>query len=258
MGLSIDEALLHGVIKGLSPNIVRFYYFARPSVVIGLNQDVNDVNLKYIQNNNISFCRRLTGGGVIIIGAPNYFSQIGISFIFKLSSEIPSKLSSKFKFFGSIIINALENLGIQPEYNRNSDITINGKKIVGNGIYLIENVVFFHSMILFDFDFNLMLNVLNLEKTRSKGELLQFIKDNITTLKIEKNQVINTNIIEDKIIDSIKSSCDGMIFEDRLSDLERNVSTQLLRDKYGTDAWNFQSIGNEGLLGACFFPQNKE
>jgi lipoate-protein ligase A len=213
MGLAIDEALLHSFIKGISPNTVRFYYFSRPSVVIGLNQDINDVNLKYIQENNI----------------------IGITFLLKLDSEIPSKLSRKFKFFSSIIMNAFENIGLRPEYNKNSDITINGKKIAGNGIYLRENVVFFHSMILFDFDFNLMLNVLRLDKTRSKDELLQVMKDKITTLKIEKNQEIQTEVIEDEIINSIKSNWEGITIEDHLSDLEKSVAIQLYRDKYTTD-----------------------
>jgi hypothetical protein len=40
--------------------------------------------------------------------------------------------------------------------------------------------------------------------------------------------------------------------------LEKSVAIQLYRDKYTTDVWNFQSIGNEGLLGACFIPEKIE
>jgi len=254
MGLAIDEALLESVSKNFVPNTIRFYYFSKPSVVIGINQDINDINLEFIEKNNLSFGRRLTGGGSIIIGAPDFDSQIGISFLFKLDKKLPKKLSRKFEFFCSIIMNTLHNLGLKPEYNKNSDITINGKKIAGNGIYLTENSILFHSMILFDYDFDLMLKVLNPKIHRFQVNTMQIMKNKITTLKIEKNQSISRRKIEDELINSIKSIWKCGIIEDQITDLEKELAIKIFQKKYKTDAWNFQSIDNRRMLGACFVP----
>ncbi|MFX1296449.1 MAG: biotin/lipoate A/B protein ligase family protein [Promethearchaeota archaeon] len=257
-GLSIDEALLLSVGKGLVPDTIRFYYFSPPSVVIGLNQDINDINLEYIQKKNMSFGRRLTGGGAIIIGCPEYSSQMGVSFLFKLNSDIPSKLSHKFKFFSEIIMQALMNLGLEPEYNRNSDITIKGKKIVGNGIIITENSLLFHSVILFDYDYDLMLKVLNLKNNKSDKEMIEIMKNKITTLNLEKNQKISTTIVEDAIINAIKSIWKGEIVEKRLAKWEKMTANRLFQEKYNTDNWNFQSLDNKGLMGACFIPTDSK
>ncbi|MHA1300998.1 MAG: lipoate--protein ligase family protein [Candidatus Helarchaeota archaeon] len=258
MGLSIDEALLQSVSRNLVPNTIRFYYFTKPSVIVGINQDINDVNLEFIKKNNLSFGRRLTGGGSIIIGAPRSYSQVGISFLFKLGSDLPLKMSHKFKYFCSIIINTLKNLGLNPEYNKNSDITINGKKIAGNGIYLTENSMLFHSMILFDYDFKLMFRVLKHRNFETQKEMIDFMEKKITTLKIEKKKNVPTKIVENELINSIKSIWGGEIMEDQLTVWEKSVAKQLCKEKYSTEAWNFQSIDNKGLLGACFVPSNKK
>ncbi|MHA1268962.1 MAG: lipoate--protein ligase family protein [Candidatus Helarchaeota archaeon] len=254
LGLAIDESLLLSVENDLSPDTIRFYYFSQPSVVIGRNQDIHDVNLEFLHNNNICLGRRLTGGGAILIGCPNYFSQIGISFLFNHNPNIPTKLSQKFRFFTSFIIHALQDLGLQPEYNKNSDISINGKKIAGNGIFLFKNSLLFHSIILFDFDFQIMLNVLNLNFSKSNDDLLSIMKNKITTLNIEFEQNISNIIVENAIIDSIKSTISNDVSENKLSAWELKTANKLLYNKYQTNNWNFQSLDRTGLMGACFVP----
>ncbi len=254
-GLAIDEALLLSIDKDLAPETIRFYYFSPPSVVIGFNQDIHDINLKYLEKSKMSFGRRLTGGGAIIIGCPEYYSQMGISFLFKLNSDIPSSLSDKFKFFGSILMKTLETLGLKPEYNKNSDITVNGKKIVGNGIYQAENSLLFHSIILFDYDYDLMLKVLNVETKKSGEEMIKIMKEKITTLIYEKDRKVSTTSVENMIINASKTLFNATIKEEPLSDWENRMAAKLSKEKYNSNEWNLQSFDNVGLMGACFVPK---
>ena len=60
------------------------------------------------------------------------------------------------------------------------------------------------------------------------------------------------NACRDEIINSIKTTWNVDISEEELSDFEKDTADQLYKNKYNTNAWNFQSIDNEGLLGACF------
>ena len=255
-GLAIDEALFKSVEEGLVPETVRFYYFAPPAVVVGLNQDINLINLKYLRENNMSFGRRLTGGGAIIIGCPEYSSQMGITFLVRLNSELPEKLSHKFKLLSSVVMYALKDLGLQPKYNRNSDITIDGKKIVGSGIYMSENTLLFHSIILFDYDFETMYNVLNLTEPAEK--IIPMMQNQITTLNYELNRKISTKIVEDLLISGIESLWQCEVTEGNLEAGEKKMANTLYQEKYNTNSWNFQSLDNEGLRSACFIPVERD
>ncbi len=254
-GLAVDEALLKSVEEGLAPETIRFYYFAPPAVVVGMNQDINLINLNFLREKKMSFGRRLTGGGAIIIGSPEYSSQMGITFIVRLKSELPEKLSHKFKLFSSVAMHALKSLGLQPKYNRNSDITISGKKLVGNGIYMCENTLLFHSIILFDYDYESMYKVLNL--TESAEKIIPLMRNQITTLNDELNYKISTKTVEDLLSNAIESLWECEIVEANLLEWEKKMANKLYHEKYNTDKWNFQSLENEGLRSACFIPRDE-
>ena len=254
LGLAIDEAILISVGNEIAPNTVRFYYFENPSVVVGINQDVNSINFDFIKKTKMDFGRRLTGGGTIIIGCPNYQAQMGVSFIFKLAPDLPQKLSHKFQFFSKIIIQTLEKLGLQPNYEKNSDITINGKKIVGNGLYISDNSLLFHSMLLFDYDFETMINVLKFDDDSLKNILISKMKDSITTLNKELHKNIPPRSIENIIIECIKSQWNLKIYEGEILEYERKLADKLLKEKYSNEIWNLQTFEEKKIIDACFVP----
>ncbi len=258
MGLAIDEALLLSVDQGLVPNTVRFYYFDPPAVVVGLNQDVSLIDFEYMNEKKMSFGRRLTGGGAIIIGCPNYSSQMGISFLFKLDDTIPKKLSHKFKYFSETMMKTLKNLGLRPEYNRNSDITLKQKKIVGSGIYLTDNALLFHSILLFEYDSETMFNVLTLKNDEAQHGVLERMQQSITTLNEELNHQIPPEVVETELIHSIQSVWKNEVEETAFTEWEKQTITELFQTKYSTTSWNLQTAEDDGLRSACFVPSDSE
>lgn len=60
-----NMALEEYVIKSMDPTKEYFILWQnRPTVVIGKNQNaIEEVNLEYVRENNISVVRRLSGGG---------------------------------------------------------------------------------------------------------------------------------------------------------------------------------------------------
>ena len=73
MGLAIDEMLFNKVDSQdyAGPNIIRFYQFSPPSVVLGNHQDIAELDLEYIKYRSLQVGRRITGGGTIIMGVPD-------------------------------------------------------------------------------------------------------------------------------------------------------------------------------------------
>ncbi len=248
LNLAIDEFLLNQVNDSPTQYILKFNYFSPPAVILGLNQDIKDINLNFIKEMNFDLNRRLTGGAAILIGFPNQHSQMGISFIVPLDSKLPSKLSNKFKLFGSILMESLKSIDLKPIYNRNSDISINGRKIVGNGIYMMENAILFHSVVLFQFDFSTTVQIL-MDKNNMKNISLQ----PTSFLKESKNDVSITQF-EEIIINHLRTKWNMDSHEKKLLDDEINLINNLNSSKYNTDKWKFQKDENLIDQGSCFVP----
>ena len=247
--LSLDEVLLRKVNDHEVFNIFKFNYFSPPAVILGLNQSVDVLNTKFIRDQRFNINRRLTGGAAILIGYPEPHSQMGLSFFIRLNDKIPSKLSEKFKYFAEILIKSLEKFNLKPTYAKNSDILINGRKIVGNGIYMLDRAFLFHSMILLDFDFSVTSQILQPIDNHS-------IEENLipTSLKDEIGIEQSFQELENTIIKTLESEWGINFIEEALSDTELKSSEQLINGKYGKKNYIFQKSEDLADFGSCFIP----
>ena len=66
LNLSLDEVLLKQVNNDPTDYILKFNYFEPSAVILGLNQDLVDLDLDFIKNNKFDLNRRLTGGAAIL------------------------------------------------------------------------------------------------------------------------------------------------------------------------------------------------
>jgi len=249
--LSIDEMLLNQVNNTPSEYILKFNYFSPSAVILGLNQDIDDLNMEFINKQNFHVNRRLTGGAAILIGYPNQYSQMGISFITPINSKIPSKLSDIFRLFSSILMESLKEIGLDPVYKRNSDISIKGRKVVGNGIYMMNNALLFHSVVLFEFDFTTTMQIIR------QDMVIKNEKFSPTSLGKEAKDKVNIENFEDIILNQAKNkwnmdSIEGLIIEDEIKAWKRIYSK-----KYKTKNWINQKSENLIDYGSCFVP-NKD
>ncbi|NHI94549.1 MAG: lipoate--protein ligase family protein [Candidatus Lokiarchaeota archaeon] len=246
--LSIDEVLLKNLDEKGTENILKFNYFTPPAVILGINQTTNVLNTNFIQKNQFDINRRLTGGAAILIGYPHKHSQMGLSFFVRLNEKIPLKLSDKFKYFSNILIKTLKRLDLNPKYNKNSDISVNGRKIVGNGIYILKNAFLFHSIILLDFNFFITSKILKLDDPKVDEKLIP------TSLKNEMKQDLSFDILENKIIETIKVEWNVKFNNKKLNKEEFKLSEQLRKEKYAKNSWILQKSENLAEFGSCFIP----
>ena len=247
--LSLDEILLRKVNDNEVFNILKFNYFSPPAVILGLNQNIEELNIKYIRNQRFQINRRLTGGAAILIGYPEAHSQMGISFYIRLIKNIPRKLSEKFKYFAETLMKSLEKLNLKPTYAKNSDILVNGRKIVGNGIYIMDNALLFHSVLLLEFDFSITSQIL-------KPIDVSFIEEDLipTSFKNEIRKDQSYKALENTIIETLENEWNINFIEEELSDTELKSSEQLKNDKYGKKNYIFQKSEDLADFGSCFIP----
>ncbi|MDD4777662.1 MAG: lipoate--protein ligase [Fermentimonas sp.] len=129
-----------------------YLYVNEPSVIIGSNQAViNEVDLDYCIEKDISVIRRLSGGGAVYhdMGNLNY------SFIHDKTGE---PLSAKFL---NPIIETLHSLDIPAEIGKRKDIWLDGFKISGTASHISRGRELHHGTLLYDTDLDVLQKALS-------------------------------------------------------------------------------------------------
>ena len=153
-----------------------FLWQNEPSVIIGKNQNaVEEVNQKYIDENNVKVARRVSGGGAV------YHDLGNLNFTFVINVDDPGKVD--YKKYVQPIIDALASMGIKAEASGRNDILIDGLKISGNAQRVTNGKLMHHGTLLFDVKLEDMVQALNVapDKYISKG--VKSVRSRVTNIK---------------------------------------------------------------------------
>ena len=147
-----------------------------PTVVIGKNQNVYaEIDMAYIERENIHISRRITGGGAVYhdLGNLNY------TFI----SVSGSARSLDFATFTSPVIEALATLGAEVALSGRNDLEYKGKKFSGNAQYSKNGRVLHHGTLLFDSDLDALSRVLKVDPEKIEAKAIKSTRGRVTNLK---------------------------------------------------------------------------
>src|SRR3989338_1012549 len=209
MNMAIDEVLLNS-----SNPVIRFYDWMPSSVSFGFFQNVSKVNVGNCKKLNVDYVRRITGGGSI--------------------------LHDNNKEITYSVIAPLSYLGLKPSISNANDIAVNGKKISGNAQVRRENALLQHGTLIYDVDFEKMLNVLNtnlsLDNVNSR---ITFVKEHFDISKDGLYKILKENF------------CKKDHFFDSLTEDELSLAQELAENKYKTSEWN-NGTNKEKLKEACY------
>lgn len=149
VNLAIEEYLLHTCEKTSIPSL--YLWQNENAVVIGRNQSAyTECNIDYAKSHGIQIARRTTGGGAV------YHDLGNLNFSFILPRELHDLERST-----NIVVNALNQIGINAEKTGRNDICLNGLKISGSAFYSNEQVGLHHGTVLYRTNKEIMNNVLS-------------------------------------------------------------------------------------------------
>ena len=129
----------------------------RPSVVVGCYQNISqEVNLLQLKQKGVPVVRRMSGGGTVYhdLGNINY----------SLMRDREKCLD--YGRFLSVILSALQSLGIQAEQDKVSDLCIRKKKISGSAQKVSGNRVLHHGTLLYDAELSLLSEICTAHKSK--------------------------------------------------------------------------------------------
>lgn len=153
------------------------FYIEKPCIIVGRNQNTfEEINQKYVEDNNITVTRRISGGGAV-------YQDLG-NLCFSFVVDADAEEFGDFKSFTQPIVDALHQMGAtSAEVSGRNDMMVGGKKFSGNAMYTKNGKTFSHGTLSWDVDLDVLTKALNVpaDKIASKG--IKSIRQRVTNLK---------------------------------------------------------------------------
>ena len=202
------------------------------TIVVGKNQNaMGEINVDYVNQNNINVVRRYSGGGTVYhdLGNLNY------TFI----ANVPAGESKiDFHKYGQPIIDMLAGYDITAHFDARHSIRIGDLKISGNAEAVYRNRVLHHGCILFDSTLDVLNKSILVDESKFQSRATKSARATVTNIKSHTDKFTNTDDFRNGVMSYIKqqnpTACDYT-----LTDTDIAETKQLAHDKYRTWAWNY-------------------
>jgi lipoate-protein ligase A len=249
-GLAADECLAARVGAGESEPTLRLYTYRSHCALVGRFQNLeNEVHRAYCTAHNIALNRRPTGGGAIIMGA----DQLGVALTIPGSGDDSySRARELMTQFSSGVVHGLQSLGVAASFRRKNDIEVNGRKIVGLGIYRApKGGLLFHASLLVGVDIPLMLRVLKTPFEKISDKEINTVADRITTVRREIGREIMLDEVRTRVAEGYAATFNVSLNGGGFTDEELAAIADLQSLKYDTAEWVNQTTAVPDATGSA-------
>ena len=106
--MAIDQVLGESVIEREGEIVIRFYGWEPPTLSIGYNQPVSDLNIEALQRDGIGWVRRMTGGGGVL-----HWNEITYSIAIPYNRKTGFSRSDLFTFCAGLLSGCYRSLGVE-------------------------------------------------------------------------------------------------------------------------------------------------
>ena len=233
--MALDEALLLMRTRGEVPNTLRLYRFKPSAVTIGYFQKISEaVNLEFLNENNIPYTRRITGGGSVYHDTNG---EVTYSIVLPVEGVLTDVLES-YRVICSGLVHALRKLGAPAEFIPVNDVVVYGRKISGSAQTRRSGYLLQHGTLMYATNLDVLEKTLIAprEKLESKG--VKSIRERVITLRDIIGQV-DLNTITNSLVEGFSRALNAEVYYDDLSERELNMASELV-DKYRDYKWIFK------------------
>lgn len=153
--------------------VILYLWQNANTVVIGRHQNPwQECHMQKIEEDSVSLVRRLSGGGAVYHDLGNLnFTFITTDKLYDVHRQL------------SVIIEAVQGLGITAQFSGRNDILAEGKKFSGNAFYRTKNKRYHHGTLLVDVDKEKMGRYLNVTLPKLQGNGVKSVKSRVVNLK---------------------------------------------------------------------------
>nr|WP_150960180.1 biotin/lipoate A/B protein ligase family protein [Aneurinibacillus sp. XH2] len=264
MNMAVDEAILIAHSEGRTPPTLRFYGWNPASLSIGYFQRArNEVDFEELKRQGIGFVRRATGGRAVLHDRELTYSMI----VAESYPGLPRRVTEAYRVLSQGLLNGFINLGLDAEmvtlaseeekakyesmgsaacFDSPSwyELVVEGRKVAGSAQVRQKEVVLQHGSILLDLNVKQLFSLLKFRSEALKERLEQSFESKavaINQLRRERGMnPVKLEEVEQAFVRGIAEGMDIRLEEAELTPYEKELAERLVREKYGTDEWNFR------------------
>ncbi|MBN2852505.1 MAG: lipoate--protein ligase [Clostridia bacterium] len=224
MNLAVEEYLLNNIHED---DYVLYLWQNENTVVIGKNQNPwSECRTSLLENDHGKLARRISGGGAV-------FHDLGnLNFTFLMGKK-NYNLDKQF----SVILKAVQSLGIDAEKSGRNDILFQGRKFSGNAFCFRKEAAYHHGTILVNADFEKLTKYLQVSEDKINAKGIKSVRARVINLS-----EVNPDITIEKVRNAVATAFTSIygkpdeIFTDA-SHFNENELNELY-EKYAS--WDFR------------------
>jgi lipoate-protein ligase A len=185
--LALDEALLLQAEAGMGDEILRFWEWQSPAVILGaggrLSEDVDEAACR---KDGVTIWRRSSGGGTVLLGPGCPCYSLVLSY-----ERDPAlrEIHSSFRFILGRVREALAPFTLKLKLAGISDLALDNMKISGNSQQRKRRFLLHHGTILYAFDAKLADLYLRMPLRQPDYRLQRKHSEFLTNLAIDYNEL---------------------------------------------------------------------
>ncbi len=214
-----------------------------PSIIIGRNQNAYaELDMDYVREHSIPVIRRLTGGGAV------YHDLGNLNYTFITAGEGLADFGEYLK----PVIGYLRSLGLNAAFGGRNDILLDGMKISGNAQAACRGRVMMHGTLLFSVSLNILEKALKPNELKLKSKGIASVRSRVTNIGAHLAEEMTVGEFKDGLTRWLTEVEHGNPYE--FDEEDRRAVETLVREKYGTAAWNIGSAPAYSMEGTAAFP----
>jgi lipoate-protein ligase A len=273
--MAVDEALLESVIRGGQP-AVRFYTWSPPTLSLGVNQSVGEIDAVACGERGFGLVRRITGGRAVLHQHELTYSVVAP----ENDPRVSGGVLESYRKISVALVEGLRSLGVDVElslYNRELiaslrrrtivrdslidgrqetasvhgavcfdaasayEITANGKKLVGSAQARRGGAILQHGSILLDVDWEAWASVFSYASGAGRERALRKLPTRMTSLKQELGRDTSPAEVAGALKVAFERALEVSLEAGGLADEESAVAERLAREKYMVREWTVRT-----------------
>jgi len=224
--LASEEYLL----KSFQEDLLLLYRNT-PSIVVGKHQNtLAEINLPFVQEQEILVARRITGGGTV------YHDLGNLNFAFFTSGRDGELVD--YKRATLPIIEALKEMGLVVKLGKRNELKLKGLKISGMASHVFKQRVLHHGTLLFSSEMGNLRAALKSVKELFTDRAVKSIQSRVTNISDHLAERMDIEEFQEKILDHmLRTHKNAKSYQFSETDI---AEISALRDtKFSTWEWNF-------------------
>lgn len=233
-----SQTIYHAVAYALdadAPDTIILVAPSSPYVCIGFHQELEkEVNVGYCRARGLPVLRREVGGGAVYLDQNQVFAQ----WVFH-ATALPADLGERFALYARPLVETYRALGIPANYRPINDVHVGGKKIGGTGAAQMGQAQVVVGSLMFDFDFEMMSQVLQVSSEKMRDKVFQSLNEYMTTMTRMLGYTPERGAVLKLYLEQAQVALRRRIVRGKPTDRELALAVELDR-QFMTDEWLYQ------------------